>query len=275
MTRHLPFPNRPRLIIRLDDAGFCHAANMAVERVLDAGMATAVSVMAVTPWLHEAAEILARHPEVSVGLHTCLNCEWTPYRWGPVLPPRDVPSLVDARGCFFGTRAELMAHGCDPDEAEAELRAQLDRLLNHGLRISYLDTHMGTAASTLELRMRLERIARDHDLCLSQSLGEMPGPDVYSIAPGRKTDALLDALTALASPGLYLSVFHVGTDTPEMAVLRDLNPHGLTAMARHRQAEADALCDPRVKAAIKALDIELVGYDVLRREARDTRAPSD
>jgi hypothetical protein len=86
---------------------------------------------------------------------------------------------------------------------------------------------------------------------------------------------LLSALADITSPGLYLSVFHVGTDTPEMAVLRDLNPHGLPAMARHRQAEADALCDPRVRAALKAQGIELVGYEALRREARDTVRPPD
>ena len=267
MTAQAASASRAQWIIRLDDAGFCHAANSAVERVLDAGMATAVSVMAVTPWLHEAAEILAHHPQVSVGLHTCLNCEWTPYRWGPVLPAREVPSLVDARGCFFGTRADLMARGCDPDEAEAELRAQLARLLDYGLPISYLDTHMGTAASTPALSERLERIARDHSLCVSGWLDEKPGPDIYGVDPARKTEALLNSIQAMTAPDLFLSMFHVGTDGPEMAVLRDLNPHGLPAVSRHRQAEADALTDPRVRATITAQDIELVGYDRLRATA--------
>ncbi len=33
-----PVAARPRLVIRLDDIGFCHAANMAAERILKEGV---------------------------------------------------------------------------------------------------------------------------------------------------------------------------------------------------------------------------------------------
>src|ERR1043166_7692325 len=90
-----------RLVIRCDDIGFCHAANMAFEKIADTGKVSAVSVIVNTPWLDEAVEILKRHPEISVGVHCCLNSEWVPYRWGPVLPAKEVPSLVDEWGKFF------------------------------------------------------------------------------------------------------------------------------------------------------------------------------
>ena len=72
----------------------------------------------------ETVEILKRHPEVSVGVHVCLNSEWTPYRWGPVLPAKEVPSLVDEWGHFFGTRKDMLANKPDMDEVEKEIRAQ-------------------------------------------------------------------------------------------------------------------------------------------------------
>ena len=61
------------LIIRMDDMGFCHGANMAFKRVLEEGTATSVSLMVNSPWLGEAVEILEQHPEVSVGVHLTLN----------------------------------------------------------------------------------------------------------------------------------------------------------------------------------------------------------
>src|SRR5688500_12061009 len=112
-----------RLIIRADDFGFSHASNMALEKLLDEGVITAASVIVNTGWLDETVAILKKHPNVSVGVHVCLNSEWVPYKWGPVLPAKEVPSLVDEWGHFFGTRAALMAHKPDMDEVEREIRA--------------------------------------------------------------------------------------------------------------------------------------------------------
>src|SRR5215213_1652456 len=105
-----------RLVVRADDFGFTHASNMALERILSDGTITAASVIVNTGWLNETVEILKKHPEVSVGVHVCLNSEWTPYKWGPVLPAKGVPTLVDEWGHFFGTRKDLVAHQPDMDE---------------------------------------------------------------------------------------------------------------------------------------------------------------
>src|SRR5215203_3560175 len=77
-----------RLIVRADDFGFSHASNMALQRLLDEGTLTAASVILNTGWLDETVEILKKYPEVSVGVHVCLNSEWVPYKWGPVLPAK-------------------------------------------------------------------------------------------------------------------------------------------------------------------------------------------
>src|SRR5262245_2250084 len=75
-----------RLIVRADDFGFSHASNMALEKLCGEGVITAASVIVNTGWLDETVEILRKHPQVSVGVHVCLNSEWVPYKWGPVLP---------------------------------------------------------------------------------------------------------------------------------------------------------------------------------------------
>src|SRR5688572_11949570 len=98
-----------RLIVRADDFGFCHASNMALEKLCNEGVITAASVIVNTGWLDETVAILKKHPRVSVGVHVCLNSEWVPYKWGPVLPAKEVPSLVDEWGHFFGTRKDMLA----------------------------------------------------------------------------------------------------------------------------------------------------------------------
>jgi predicted glycoside hydrolase/deacetylase ChbG (UPF0249 family) len=255
-----------RLIIRADDFGFSHASNMALEKILDEGTITAGSVIVNTGWLDETVAILKKHPEVSVGVHVCLNSEWVPYKWGPVLPAKEVPSLVDEWGHFFGTRKDMMAHKPSLDEVEKEIRAQVDLAIRKGLKISYMDHHMSAAVTTPQMRERFVRVAKDHGLGISRWYGEVPGPLVYSIEPAKKTDFLISGLEKLNKPGLYLIVCHTLIKTPEVEVLKDLNITGPKNMADHRQAECDMLCSPRLKQVIKDKGIELVGYDTLREK---------
>lgn len=255
---------RIRYVIRCDDMGFCHSANSAIERILNEGTVSAVSVMVTTPWLDEAVEILKKHPEVSVGVHTTLNSEWVPYRWGPVLPAKEVPSLVDEWGKFWGTRKDMMARKPKPDEVENELRAQVDLALRKGLRISYLDHHMSAAVTTPELEARFVKVAKDYGLGISRWFGEIQGPVVYSVDPDRKLQTLVDGIRETTAPGTYLVVCHALVDTPEVRVLKDLNPSGPANMSQHRQAETNMLCSPELKQVLREKQIEVIGYDALK-----------
>ena len=64
-------------------------------------------------------------------------------------------------------------------------------------------------------------------------------------------------------------VCHIGTDTPELAALHDLNPGAPVQMSKYRQAETDMLCDPRLKPALKEAGFEVIGYDLLQRRFLD------
>lgn len=259
----------PRLIIRIDDIGFCHAANMATERILNEGVCTAVSVIVNTPWLDEAVEILQKHTNVSVGVHLALNSEWREYRWGPVLPVADVPSLVDAEGRFFPSRKSFFAHNPRPEEIRKELRAQIELALRKGLRISYVDYHMGTAMSTPECQRIVEELAGEFDLGISKYFGETVAPTVYRTPPKEKQTEAVKIVDSLTESLLYLFVAHPGLNTPEMAAMTDLNPTGVKPMAEHRQAITDLLCSQAFKDAIARNGIKLVTYDDLRNQGLD------
>ncbi|MFN9036519.1 MAG: polysaccharide deacetylase family protein, partial [Planctomyces sp.] len=143
-------PTRRYLIVHSDDAGMSHSVNRATIAAMESGLVTSCSIMTVCPWFPEFAEWASQHPELDFGIHLTLNSEFQKYRWGPVSGRDRVPSLVDADG-WLHRRKEDVQRLARPVDVETELRAQIDRALRAGIRLSHLDTHMGTVVSTGEM----------------------------------------------------------------------------------------------------------------------------
>jgi len=130
-------------IIHADDIGLCDAQSDGGFEALENGPATCGSLMVPCPGFAAAAKRACTQPELDLGVHLTLTAEWPSYRWGPLLGPAAVPSLVDADGYLPRTAAEVMAKA-RPEEAEAELRAQITAALEAGIDVTHLDSHMGT-----------------------------------------------------------------------------------------------------------------------------------
>jgi predicted glycoside hydrolase/deacetylase ChbG (UPF0249 family) len=130
-------------IVHADDIGMCHAANEGAFEALANGPATCGSIMVPCPWFREAADHARVHPELDLGVHLTLNCEWDHYRWGPVAGRSAVPSLLDDQGFLPRTTLEV-AQRARPEEVAIELRAQVQRALDAGIDVTHLDSHMGT-----------------------------------------------------------------------------------------------------------------------------------
>lgn len=253
-------PNEKGVLIRCDDLGMCHAVNMAAIQVLKSGLPVSFSVMFACPWYQEAVDILRQYPHASVGVHLTLNAEWKNYRWGPITGSLAAPSLVDSAGYFFPTRASLFSNKPSLNEIEKELRAQIGRALRSGLRIDYLDYHMGAAVNTLETRQLVESLAQEYGLAVSRYFEEVDAPGVYSAQPANKVDTLLARLAELPAGKISLFVFHIGLQTPEMDALVDLNLTGPRDMSKHREAELHALLAPGVRTALQRGDVKALTY---------------
>ena len=237
-----------------------HSVNMGIERLIKSGLPVSVSVMFPTPWYQETVEILKRYPAVSVGIHLTLNSEWKNYRWGPVLGRTAVPTLVDAEGYFFSSAAALYQNKPNLQEIERELRAQIERALRSGVRIDYVDYHMGTAVQYPDFREITERVAREFGLGMSRYFGETTHDPQYAAAPQVKLDSLLVMVDRL-QPGINMVITHVGIDDAELGALVDMNTSfPLPDMSKHRQGELDALTSKRFTDALKARNIRLVTY---------------
>jgi hopanoid biosynthesis associated protein HpnK len=83
-----------QLIVCADDFGLDPAVNEAVETAHRDGILTCASLMVGAPAAADAVERARRSPGLKVGLHLVL-VDGT-----PLLPPQEVPDLVDASGAF-------------------------------------------------------------------------------------------------------------------------------------------------------------------------------
>jgi len=254
------------LLFRLDDIGMCHSVNVAAKEVLETGMTVSMSVMVPCPWFAEAVELLKKYPNVSIGIHLTLNAEWKQYRWGPVSGVQAVPSLVDSLGHFFPSRSKLFGNNPKLSEIETELRAQIEKALKAGLKIDYLDYHMGAAVQTLETRKIVEKLAAEYKVAVSRYYDEVDVDGGYAAPIANKLDTLTAKLKSLQPGGTKLFVVHIGLDSPEMSAMEDLNIFGPKEMSKHRQAELRALLAPTFQQLIHGSKYRLVNYRMLNEE---------
>jgi predicted glycoside hydrolase/deacetylase ChbG (UPF0249 family) len=258
--------NKIPVLIRCDDLGMSHSVNMAAKAVLETGIPVSMSVMAVCPWFPEAVELLKQYENVSVGVHLTLNSEWKQFRWGPVTGTKSVPSLVDTLGYFFPSRSTLFGNNPSLGEIELELKAQIQKVVRSGLKVDYLDYHMGAAIQTLETRKIVEKLANEFQVSISRYYGEVDVESGYSAPVDNKLDTLLQKVQLLKPGGVKLLVFHVGLDTPELAAMEDLNTFGLKEMSKHRNAELNALISKEFQTLLHNPKYRIVNYKMLNKE---------
>ncbi len=151
------------LIVNADDFGLCRDENDATIEGLERGIFSSSTILVPAPGFDQAAEFARRTPEADLGVHLTLNSEWPGWRYGPVLGRDAVPSLVDEAGFLWPEVTSVYAHA-RLDEAEAELRAQIDRAIAAGIDPTHLDCHLGPLQLRRDYHELYVRLAADYRL---------------------------------------------------------------------------------------------------------------
>jgi hopanoid biosynthesis associated protein HpnK len=128
-----------RILFTADDFGLSESVNEAVERAHRDGMLNAASLMVAGPAAADAVRRARALPELRVGLHLVVI-------EGPaVLPPADIPDLVDAQGWFPSDQFRLgINYFVRPRirrQLAAEIRAQFAAFAATGLTLHHADAH--------------------------------------------------------------------------------------------------------------------------------------
>ncbi|UCC63341.1 MAG: ChbG/HpnK family deacetylase [Anaerolineae bacterium] len=271
-----------RLIVNGDDFGKAEGTVPATTALYEAGVVTSTTAMVNQPHWGEAAAYLRGHPGLGAGVHLVLN------DGRPILPAEQVPSLVDADGCFRDGAPLLLRYGrLRISELEAEWRAQIVKFVaDTGRTPDHLDLHCHFPyVFPAWFRVSL-KLAQDYghlpvrlpfDDGLARKAAEMSAsygyPSWYIRWQGRRYQRLV-AQYGLARPNYFeMSFSQDGHRTAEhLFALLDALPDGVTELLTHpgaegyRKRDTRALLDPRVKGRIGELGVELVDYRTLASE---------
>lgn len=269
-------PDARVLILNADDFGMCHDQNEGVIRGLKEGLFTSSTILVTCPWFEEAAEFARNNPEADLGVHLTLTAEWDRYKWGPVLGPRAVPSLVDERGYLWQTVGQVYEHA-RLDQAEAELREQIEKAFAAGIDATHLDSHMGTLQLRADYHEIYARLANDYRLPIRLASRRRLGTEGMG--------AILDQLDAAGVVTPDHLVFNGPSSVAETEsywtnLLRTLKP-GVTEILCHpaiardelrtcardamqREADFRYFTSDQTRQLIKDQGVEMIGFRELR-----------
>lgn len=147
-----------RLIITSDDFGLSSGVNRAVEQGWRDGLLTCASLMPGGTGFAEAVRIAKRNPGLQVGLHLTL------VQGKAVLPPEEIPGLVDAKGNFSDNPvAAGFRYFIDRGlycQLKREIEAQIVRVREAGIALSHIDGHLNIHLHPTVFRILLELMPR-------------------------------------------------------------------------------------------------------------------
>lgn len=169
VAERLGYPRDSKLlIIHADDLAVAHSEDIASFDALNKHAVTSASIMVPCPWLTEVAEYAKQHPDADLGLHLTLTSEWATYRWGPVASKNEVPSLIDTNG-YLWPETEPGKQHIKADEAEREIRTQIEKAISMGIHPTHVDSHMGMLFERPDLFAVYVKVAREYKLPFSLS----------------------------------------------------------------------------------------------------------
>jgi predicted glycoside hydrolase/deacetylase ChbG (UPF0249 family) len=126
------------LIVNADDFGRSEAVNLGVAEAFRRGIITSTSLVAAGPAFDQAAALAKELPELGVGIHLIAN------EYRPILPPAEIPRLVNAQGDFYSRPHQFARMATNPrmrGELLREWDAQIAKIMKAGIKLTHIDGH--------------------------------------------------------------------------------------------------------------------------------------
>lgn len=254
------------LLVRADDIGSFHAANVACIESYQNGIARTTELMPPCAWFLEATEMLKENPGFDVGIHLTLTSEWGKVKWRPLT---HCPTLVDEDGYFFPMvwknndfppNSSIQESGWKIEEVEQELRAQIELSLKYLPHISHLSSHMGFELLDPGIGEVLKRLAQEYKFEVNTSgLKHFPGWGADVVLEER-IDRFCENLEKL-TPGKYIFIEHPAKDSEEM---KTVGHTGYENVSPDREWVTRVFTSEKVKQTIQGKGIKLISYADLK-----------
>ena len=281
IAEKLGYPKDAKLlIVHADDAGFSHSADSAIVSAFEKGAINSASIMVTCPWFPESAAYAKNHPEMDWGIHLSLTSEWKNYKWGGVAPSNQIQSLLDKNGYLYPSNAEFAANA-KIDEAEKEIRAQIEKAKAWGIKITHIDNHMGSILASPDVIKMYQRVGRENGLPVLMPMNYLkavapklaPSIDTttvivdnyiiaYTMTPAGKWKNFYNYRLQNLKPGLNELVFHLAFDDDEMrAIGAGIIDYG----SKWRQQDYDYAVSDEFKAQLKQKGVYLITWAAIKK----------
>jgi chitin disaccharide deacetylase len=255
------------LILSADDFGLSREVNEAVERAHRDGVLGAASLMVAALATSDAVERAHTLPTLRVGLHVVL------VNGRPLLPPEQVPDLVDRDGAFLtdlgragvrfffrpGARRQL----------EAEIRSQFEAFARTGLALDHVNAqnHMHVHPTVLGIILKVGRAYGMRAVRIPRE----PGDAAFLTPWLALMRARLHGAGMMTNDNV-LGIRYTGHMTKDrvLAMLRELPP-GVSEMYFHPATGPWRGIDPQIAEYDFAGELDAL----TSREVRDTLASSN
>lgn len=156
-----------KFILNADDFGLTVFNNMAVKDGYDSGVLTSASVCTNTNAFYDVVNIVSSCQNLGLGVH--LNI-----MEGKALTDCDL--LTDKQGRFNKSYLYLILNQHNKSlltQIRAEFTAQIEKALEHGLKISHLDSHVHTHAIPAIFKITCE-LAKEYNIKYVRTQSEKP-----------------------------------------------------------------------------------------------------
>jgi chitin disaccharide deacetylase len=275
VQQRLGYPkNTKLLIIHADDLGMSATENSASLEAMEKGMVNSGSVMVPCPGFSEIADYSKDHPNADIGIHLTLTSEWKSYRWKPVSPAAEVPTIINSDGSLVESSWQISGNS-NTDEVDKEFRAQINKAIGSGIDLTHIDTHMFTAFSNGNILKKYISLGREfklpvlltHDLRLDgdEKKNAVIVDRLYYAKPGDVAGGLDKCYSKILNsvrPGLNCVLIHVAYDNKEM---QDITDGQINHGAAWRQSDFDFFTSDKCRQLIEKNKIRLITW----REIRD------
>jgi len=284
-----------KLIVTADDFGLTEKVNQGIVESHCRGIVTSTSLMANGGAFEDAVARVRQAPRLGIGAHLNLT-------QGPTVTRATlVRSLVQRNGEMsigpIGLGKKIATGKVRLDEVELELRAQIEKILGAGIKLTHLDghKHIQLLPGVFDIVLKLAgeygikgiRCAVEPSNALAvlkhARRNGKSGIKQYGLGRALSFFALRSRGKAkragLLTPRYFLGIAQTGfLDISELSRILNNLPEGLSELMSHpgyvdealartptrllgqRQRELEALTDPTVKDLIARNDIQLISY---------------
>lgn len=155
-----------KLIINGDDFGLTKGVSEGIIKCIKNGVMGDTTAMTNMPFFEEAIDMAKNEGIDKMGIHLTFTCG------KPVLPKDEVKSICDENGNFY-RKPELIPSNIDIGEVEKELRAQIKKFQDTGMKLNHIDGHHHFFIYNKEVFNLVIKLAKELDVPMRCPSNEM------------------------------------------------------------------------------------------------------